>query len=378
MKKIAFKKISRDCLSFFILTLLSISTIIWVLQAVNYLDFVIEEGHGFFVYFNFTLLTFPKILSRIYPFALFIAFSYILLKYENKNELVIFWNFGIKKISFVNYFIKFSIGFVIINLLLNAVIVPTTQDKARSFLRSSDLDFFESILKPRKFIDVINNLTIYFDQKTAGGGLEKIYLKDNSSEKDFQITIAKTGEFQFRGTRRILVLYDGKTLTNKEDTLSEFDFSRTEFNISNSTSTTTSKKTQENSTEQLINCLKTLQKIKHIEAYYNRIYDFDNCMVSNLENIYQEIYKRIIIPLYSTLLILISLLLIMKSKSDPAFRFYKFKIYTFGFLFIIFVEISSKFMSTNYLQNLFIFTMPFFFFFIFYMYFILKLKFYKK
>ena len=70
--------------------------------------------------------------------------------------------------------------------------------------------------------------------------------------KDFQITIAKTGEFQFRGTRRILVLYDGKTLTNKEDTLSEFDFSRTEFNISNSTSTTTSKKTQEKTTSALI------------------------------------------------------------------------------------------------------------------------------
>ena len=46
------------------------SIIIWVLQAVNYLDFVIEDGHGFLVYFNYTLLSFPKIFSKIFPFAI--------------------------------------------------------------------------------------------------------------------------------------------------------------------------------------------------------------------------------------------------------------------------------------------------------------------
>ena len=86
MKKIIYKKIASDCLSFFLFSIITISTIIWVLQAVNYLDFVIEDGHGFLVYFKFTLLSFPKIFSRVFPFIIFLAFSYILLKYENKNE----------------------------------------------------------------------------------------------------------------------------------------------------------------------------------------------------------------------------------------------------------------------------------------------------
>ena len=100
MKKIIFRKIAIDCAKFFLLTIFTFSTIIWVLQAVNYLDFVIEDGHGFMVYFKYTLLSFPKIFSRIYPYALFLSFTYILLKYENNNELVIFWNFGIYKIRF--------------------------------------------------------------------------------------------------------------------------------------------------------------------------------------------------------------------------------------------------------------------------------------
>ena len=149
MKKIVYRKIAKDCLNFFLVITFTISLIIWVLQAVNYLDFVIEDGHSFLVYFKYTLFSFPKILSRIFPFSIFLAFSYIFLKYENKNELVIFWNFGIKKINFINFFIKFSLFFTLLSLLLNAIITPFTQDRARSFIRSSDLGFFESMLNQK-------------------------------------------------------------------------------------------------------------------------------------------------------------------------------------------------------------------------------------
>ena len=193
MKKIIFRKISSDCIKFFLLSIFTISIIFWVLQAVNYLDFVIEDGHGFLVYLKYTLLSFPKILSRIFPFAIFLSFTYIFLKYENKNELVIFWNFGITKIKFINFFIKLSFGFVLLSILLNAVITPISQDKARSYLRSSDLDFFESILKPKKFIDIIQNLTIYFEEKTEDGDLKNIFLNDKLNENESQIIFAKTG-----------------------------------------------------------------------------------------------------------------------------------------------------------------------------------------
>ena len=249
MKKIIYRNLATDCVKFFLLIIFTISTIIWVLQAVNYLDFVIEDGHGFFVYFNFTLLSFPKILSRIYPFAVFLSFSYILLKYEDKNELLIFWNFGIKKIHLINFFIKVSFLFVIFSLLLNALIVPTAQDKARSFIRSSDLDFFESALKPKTFVDIVKNLTIYFDRKNKNGELVSIFLNDKSKENESQTTIAKKGVLEIRGENKILVLYDGKTINNLNGKISEFKFSKTNFNISKfSSNSITAQKTQENAT----------------------------------------------------------------------------------------------------------------------------------
>jgi lipopolysaccharide export system permease protein len=371
MKKIVYKKISKDCVNFFILVVFTISVIIWVLQAVNYLDFVIEDGHGFIVYFKFTLLSFPKIISRIFPFAIFLAFSYILLKYENKNELVIFWNFGIKKIDFINFFIKFSLWFVFVSLLLNALITPFAQDKARSFIRSSNLDFFESILKPKKFIDVIGNLTIYFDDRNKNGELVNIFLNEKTDFNNSQTTFANTATINIKNNTKILTLYDGKSINKVNGKISEFKFSKTDYNISKfSSNTIMHQKTQEISTIDLIKCsLFFKNSIKNKE-----IIKINNCVFDNLENIYKELYSRLIEPLYLTFLILIALLIVLKSKSDYSFNINKFRIYLFSFLFIIFLESSSELINTNIIQNLFFSILPILFTLIIYLYFLIKLK----
>ena len=66
MKKILFRKLLADYISFFLLALLSTGVIIWVFQAVNYLDIMIEDGRDYLVYINFSLLNFPKTISKIY------------------------------------------------------------------------------------------------------------------------------------------------------------------------------------------------------------------------------------------------------------------------------------------------------------------------
>ena len=373
MKKIIYRKLAQDYTSFFLLILFTISIIIWVLQAVNFLDFVTEDGHGFLVYFNYTLLNFPKILSRIFPFAVFLAFTYIILKYENKNELVIFWNFGIKKIDFINFFIKFSFGFVLISILLNALITPYMQDKARSFIRSSDLDFFESILKPKKFIDIIENLTIYFEEKDEIGNFKNIFLNDKSNQSS-QITFAKTGKIEIRANKKILVLIEGETINEVEGRISKFKFSKTDFNISKfSTKTTLTKKIQETSTKDLVKCLIIFHKSSN-KIDFSKINLERNCGADNLENIHQELYSRLIKPLYITFLMTISLLLILKSKNNHLFNIIKIKIYLLGFISIVFLELSSKFINTNLMHNLILIILPILFVLIIYVFFLKFLK----
>ena len=50
-----FLKLLRETTLFFLLSCSSVALIVWVIQAVNYLGFVTEDGHGFKIYFLYTL-----------------------------------------------------------------------------------------------------------------------------------------------------------------------------------------------------------------------------------------------------------------------------------------------------------------------------------
>ena len=109
MKKLIFRKFAKDTLVFFLIMCLTIGLIVWTLQAVNYFDFVTQDGHGLKTYFSYILLNFPKIVHRIIPFIFFISLFYIIIDYEVRNELLIFWTSGISKGNFANKIIVLSI-----------------------------------------------------------------------------------------------------------------------------------------------------------------------------------------------------------------------------------------------------------------------------
>ena len=264
MKKILFRKLLFDCLIFFSITLISASIIIWVFQAVNFLDIMVEDGRDYLVYIKYSLLNFPKIITRIFPFALFFSFSYILSKYELNNELMILWNFGINKIQLINFFLIFSFLLMIIQILLTTFFVPKSQNISRQLLKSSNVDFFESFIKPKKFNDNIQGLTIYSDEKDEEGNLKNIYLKKDTGKESFQITYSKSGYFKMIGDSKILVLNNGETINSINNKLSNFNFTQSELSLAKLDSGIVKvDKIQETSTSDLMECL---------ERYFN--YDF--------------------------------------------------------------------------------------------------------
>ena len=54
---------------------------------------------------------------------------------------------------------------MIFQIFLSSLIVPKTQSLARNFVKTSSIDLFENFIKPQKFNDTINGLTIYTEKK---------------------------------------------------------------------------------------------------------------------------------------------------------------------------------------------------------------------
>ena len=364
MKKLLFRKLLLDYLNFFFIALISSSIIIWVFQAVNYLDIMIEDGRDYIVYIKYSLLSFPKIFSKLFPFVLFFSLFYVTIKYENNNELIIFWNFGIHKMELINFMMRVSLILMVIQIIFSSYLVPLSQDLAKSFIRSSTINFFEGFIKPQKFNDTIKGVTIFAEQKDGQGNLYNLYLKKEVNQNEFQLTYARKGIFRDFNNVPVLVLYNGETITNKNNEITNFSFSKSDFPLKNiETNTTTYKKTQELSSLKLFKCIKLLyyfpKKIKN--------QNIENCKIENLENIFKEIYKRFIIPFYIPLLVLTNYILFYYSKENTKYNSLKSKTFFVGIFFIIFSETTIRLISNQFSTNIYISSLPFIIFLLLYL-----------
>ena len=350
-EKIIFKKFLTDTTYFFLFVSISLSLIVWVVQAVNFLDFVSEDGHSFKIYFYYTILNLPKIFSRVIPIVFFISLYYTIIKYEENNELKIFWLNGINKTKFLNVIIKYSILFFVLQIFLSTLIIPIFQSKARMYLKISSLDFFPSLLQEKKFIDTVEKLTIFIEKKNSLTNFENIYLKDRIDSNQSQIIFAKKGALNEKNGKRTLVLHNGKFLNTNNKKTTIFDFDATEIDLTKyDTKSITHPKIQEKTTVMLLRCLDY-----HFNFIKKKIENASLKCGVNIEffgEIKQETFKRIIKPFYLFVISVIVSFLLINIKENHKYQFIKSYVFLIGMVILIISEISISYSGKSNLSGL--------------------------
>ena len=337
-KKLIFQKFFLDNTYFFLICIASLSLIVWIIQAVNFLDFVTEDGHGLIVYFKYTLLNIPKIISRLMPFIFFIAVYYTINKSEENNELKIFWINGINKEEFLKTLLKYSSFFLIIQILFNSIIVPYSQNKARTYIQTSSIDFFPSLINEKKFIDTVEKLTIYIEKKNKQNEYENIFIKDEKNSLSTRIIYAAKGNLINNPNQRVLYLTNGKIINIDNNNITAFDFKKTNFDLSKYlTKSIVDFKIQEKNTLMLINCYINFHILKK-ESYYH----IHNCNNNSLNILQQELFKRIIKPLYYLSLAICLGFLILLSKENLNYNLNKSYIFLIGTSILILSELTTS------------------------------------
>ena len=347
MKKLIFVKLYKDILTFFFVSLLLTGMIVWTIQAVNYFDFVTEDGHGLKIYFYYSILNFPKIIQRILPFVFFVSVFYTVINYEFRNELIIFWTSGIGKIKFINNLISFSLLIMFLQLILGSYIAPSSKFKARSYLKNSNIDLFASLIKEGKFLNIAKDVTIFINKKDDNGTLKDIFLEEIQENKSKMI-FASSGIIDDSQQNKNLQLFNGRLINFENQKINIFNFDQIDFNLEKfGSKTITVPKIQEIGTKRLLGCFFDLN-IKDYQSF--------QCSDNAIEEIKLELFKRLHKPIYIPVVILFSCFLILYSKKQ---RNYKFKInliFLIIFSILVFSEVSTRYLiDSNILIYLIIF-----------------------
>ena len=175
-----YKHFFAELCKYFLLVLFTFSIIVWTVQAVNFLDLIVDDGHAVAVYLSYSLLNITKILTKFIPLSFLLALFLTILKFEDESEFMILWTSGLNKMNVVNFFLKVSILITFIQLIFASFINPSVLNHSRYLIRSSNLDFISSTIKSNHFNDTVEGLTIYVQEKDENNIMKNIFIRDDN------------------------------------------------------------------------------------------------------------------------------------------------------------------------------------------------------
>ena len=229
---------------------------------------------------------------------------------------------------------------------------PFLLTKSRILLKTQEDKEISSVLRSNNFNDSFKGITFFIEKKNENNELLNIFVQDDNGALNLAldevkstkntIIVAKKGIIK----NNKLLLFEGNIQTkNNNDELKNFFFEKTELNIKNfNTRTITDIKVQETNSLQLIDCIFNIQKT-----------NLQNCSADKKEAI-EHMSRRVIKPLYITLIALLSSFLLIYKKEKKTAFVKKYFIFFTTFIILILSEILLKFSGLSKL-NFFIYVL---------------------
>ena len=356
MRNTIYRYFFKEFISLFLIILISLGTIVWVVQAVNFLDFVTEDGHSFGVYFTYSILNIPKVMARLIPLVFLISLLSTILQFEHNNELLIFWTSGLNKIKLVNIILKIAILITLLQFFLSLYVSHSSLNMGRSILKKSGITLFPSLVKEKKFNDTVENLTVFVEKKKNTGEMLNIFLRDDTSRGSAgqsKTITANKGYIVKKNEQNFIILFDGTIQTEKKNGKINFlNFEKTEINLSSfSSKTITVPKIQEKDTLSLLNCIipfldKSKATLKEVECF------------GRYDDIKSEVNRRLGMPLYIPLVSIIICYLLYSKKENKFYFFQKYIVFIITFAVLVLAEIMVRYSGLSIFNSIIYYSFP--------------------
>jgi lipopolysaccharide export system permease protein len=185
--KLIERYIFKRLVGIFLLTLLSLATMVWLALALGQFDLVTDKGQSIGVFFSVTLLLIPALVVVVCPIALLIAVITTLNALNNDAELVVINASGASQMALVR-------PVVIMGLLVTLGMASTTLyfgplalNHWRTLITEVRSSILSSIVHEGAFMKVADGFTFHVRDRRVDGTMEGIFMFDDR-EADVSVT----------------------------------------------------------------------------------------------------------------------------------------------------------------------------------------------
>ena len=173
------KYIARHLIHSTLLITFSLTSIVWLTQALRFIDFIVNQGVSVALFLHLTILLVPSLLLLIMPPALFCAVLFVYNKLTADSELVVMQAMGLSRWRLAAPALEVAAAVALIGYMIALYVQPVsyTQFKdMQSFLRTN---YVSILLQDGVFSNPVDGLTVFIRERDKNGGLHGILVHDN-------------------------------------------------------------------------------------------------------------------------------------------------------------------------------------------------------
>ena len=184
----------RTTMVAFLITLVSLTVVIWFTQAMRDFDLITSQRQTMFVFVGITGMIIPLLIMILAPIALVMAVGHTLNKLSSDSEIIVMNAAGMSPWRLLRPFLASAVVVSILVAGIAAYISPLSLRKLRDWGAQVRADILTNIVQPGRFTTVSGNLTFHIADRKANGLLVGIFVDDGRDPKEHSTYLAEQGE----------------------------------------------------------------------------------------------------------------------------------------------------------------------------------------
>ena len=201
--------IFRTTFGAFLVVLVSVTTLMWMTQALRNFDLMTSQGQSALVFIGVTGLIIPLLVLYIAPIALMIAVAHILNKLGNDSELIVMNAAGMQPWHVFRPFLAVGIVVSIMVAVISVYVSPKSLRALRQWIAQVRADVITNTVKPGRFAVLDGKLTMHVRAREANGLLLGVLIDDQRDPKERLTILAEQGDILTNDRGTYLVLSTG-------------------------------------------------------------------------------------------------------------------------------------------------------------------------
>jgi len=219
------KYIARHLVHSTLLITFSLTSIVWLTQALRFIDFIVNQGVSIMIFLKLTLLLIPSLLLMILPPALFCSVLFVYNKLKLESELIVMQAAGLSRWRLGIPAMQVAAGVMLFAYFIALYLQPVSYSRFRdmqSFLRNN---YVSILLQEGVFSNPVEGLTVFIRERNKDGVLHGILVHDNRDPSAPVTMMAEEGRLVEtpQGPRFLLVNGNRQAMDNNKLSFLTFD-----------------------------------------------------------------------------------------------------------------------------------------------------------